>query len=959
MIIRVMHGSSPIEPRGFLPGRALSVLALARMRARSFLDLGALRTSLPLGLSLALGVTVAREAFAAPPDLGPPDRLPPETAVLADSLIRAGMPELVDELLADGARAHRVLVARAYVVAAAAREDPAKCDADLEAAEAAYREALSVSNDPPWRADVRRRLSAIRWRAELADLILLQRCAADVERFEAYGNLAPIPPRLAARLVAAIGEFRRTEAALQELRRDRRTTTTQAAPAAGANDNPETAADELLRTCSRHLAWALVVEARLLPESDVRRAANLREALERYKANAAGGATTDTAVAPAIGEAIALREMRRFDEAIAKLTPLAESTNDAANRARARFELARTKWRAGDPREAARLFASVSSANEPTSRPADSDADRFWVELAPVMRAAALLAEADAGSPRAKELRMLANEAFGALRLRGERWSSLIDAYQKKQSTLAAVPASQPLPDRMEAARQAMAAGKHAHAADAWRTILADPRGEPTAKLDVVRLDLAECLSKTDQPREAAELAGQVAVSTGDAALARRAATLATEAWRRVVAASALRDDELAMARAYRMLLERVKEWPASDDAALAAGGALQRAALWDDARVAYALVPKTSGHYWPARIAMVRCREAILRGDGPEGAAGATPSISNPAPSSNAPAPAAQPIPKALTAAALGRAGDVATEWEQLSRELDFAATADKTRRLELTALRDVAVLNAVEWLVRPDLGRYQEALQRLAAIDQPALPDNMRTRMLAFRVACYRALRTYDKLDAALAEFLPKASAETARPLLRGLVEELELEVGRLVNAGQPADARELAAEMVPMVRRVLEWLQAQRSQGSELPGLRLSVARLMVHAGQAVDALPLLEQAARDRSGDDQVRRYLALTYEQVARTRSDAPLDMADKAERAWAKFLDDRGLRQRAPHRYWEARYYWLRWQLDRGSPEFVAREIDRDRTAQPDLGGTPWRERLQELLEKARALSGR
>src|SRR5262249_59380111 len=94
------------------------------------------------------------------------------------------------------------------------------------------------------------------------------------------------------------------------------------------------------------------------------------------------------------------------------------------------------------------------------------------------------------------------------------------------------------------------------------------------------------------------------------AALARRAAEDAVEAWAAVVAESGLREDELELARVSLKAAGQAKDSAAADERVLLAAGAFERAGRLDEAQSAYARISQASPRFCVARFGTARCRQ-------------------------------------------------------------------------------------------------------------------------------------------------------------------------------------------------------------------------------------------------------------------------------------------------------------------------------------------------------------
>src|SRR5262249_43054046 len=100
------------------------------------------------------------------------------------------------------------------------------------------------------------------------------------------------------------------------------------------------------------------------------------------------------------------------------------------------------------------------------------------------------------------------------------------------------------------------------------------------------------------------------------------------------------------------------------------------------------------------------------------------------------------------------------------------------------------------------------------------------------------------------------------------------------------------------------------------------------------------------------------YLAASMaQQQADATSNPSKSNAEAAQGLWSKLLQDQQLRETQPSYYWEARFFWLQWQLRTGHAAEVLKGINAEKAWYPDLGGPPWQARILQLAEEARQSS--
>ena len=74
---------------------------------------------------------------------------------------------------------------------------------------------------------------------------------------------------------------------------------------------------------------------------------------------------------------------------------------------------------------------------------------------------------------------------------------------------------------------------------------------------------------------------------------------------------------------------------------------------------------------------------------------------------------------------------------------------------------------------------------------------------------------------------------------------------------------------------------------------------------------------------------------------------------EAAQTAWGRFLNDPVLREKAPERFQEARYYYLELLLLEGRAAEVENAIRQDRVWHADREASEWDGKFDELYERA------
>ena len=209
-------------------------------------------------------------------------------------------------------------------------------------------------------------------------------------------------------------------------------------------------------------------------------------------------------------------------------------------------------------------------------------------------------------------------------------------------------------------------------------------------------------------------------------------------------------------------------------------------------------------------------------------------------------------------------------------------------------------------------------------------------------------------------LEEYLVRYSGEDVGTTLIGLAAEMEKEVIRLNKARRTVEAERAAAEAIPTLQHLLEWIIARPAHVEHVHVVRFSLVRMLSWAKQYDEAALHLDMLIAEIPNNGEYIRTAAMLHEdragtfEIGRKRNAAQ----NKAEALWERLLTDKTLRLRAPDEYWQARYHWLKHQLRHGRAAEVVKGIETEKAWYPDLGGPQWSKRLMGLADRAREIAG-
>lgn len=875
---------------------------------------------------------ISTSLAAAPPDAvspedEPDDRLPRKTEQLVTALVERGMPELVEAAVAGRPTMFRAPIARAWVQAGLSARTAAQRERFFQQAATVYRTVIELENDRAWFVGERRRLRTAQWRVEFADLILRYWIAPDLDRFEITSGLACDRRRIADHLEDALAQYDDALALLDDL--DERK---------GEDEDPYLLLgiagkiDEMSHRCRLNRAWAALYAAMIGSRETRDHDQRLASALHAFDVVARNATDPTRKYNAMLGTGMALREMKRFDEAEAVLDRVRDSTAPAALTARARYEKARTLLSANQFNAARRELAALAARaqREPQDRASDAT---FYVRLAAVIRAYTDVLEAgtDEASDHARELRRSARRAFAHIADRGGPWSDVARVYldalaggHRGVEDLTAV-------ELRNMARKRMARHRYAEAASALQVLLDREDDESPDQRPEARFNLAVCRFQLGDVRSAAEAFLALARMQPSTDATRQSAAHAFRCWRQLALKSKDPADARRLSEAANILSQRSPKHPLAKEAPWTAAAAMEEAGDLTGAREAYLNVPPSSKRYWPARRGAIRCLQRSCD---------------------------AMPTTRAATqpdrATAVRRASQA---WRTFADQLQ--ATSPRPEGIDAPAWIAEARLSAATLLASDVLKNYDDCLKLLTG-----LPADR--RVLALQIRCQRGKGDLKQAIAVLGRFLELSPGPEAGGVLLGLAAEMEGEVARLRSAGRETEAARAAAETVEIIQALDEWVHTQpdTKQGEAVRRhagvVRISLVRALIQAGQHDEALRLLDKAMAEAPDDGNLIRYAARFQEQAAESGAPAKRGAAaDRAEALWARLLADAGLREHTPEVYWEARFHWLRHQLRHGHAAEVVRGIETEQAWYPDLGGPPWQARLLELATKARAAAER
>ncbi len=687
-----------------------------------------------------------------------------------------------------------------------------------------------------------------------------------------------------------------------------------------------------------NLGWSLYFLG-VFEADEVRRAELLGKAERKFQELVDSGQVGEMIYQCRLALGMAQRERGRLDEAARTMGyALAEGVPPAVG-AQARYELARTQIRAGKFDEARATLRPLVD-KDPEQLPEVERGAKFYINLAHLWDANSYLIEADAVRREAADTtartavlqkvqrcREAGVGRFRRLATRGGAWPALAQLYVAASVDLKAAPAELGTAELLYTAGVLIDGKKYREALP--RLTEAARREEPDKQLaGEVLFELGRCQYLLKQERAAAETFGRLAREQRGHPQAPQAAGLAYGLWGQLAERSKKPEDYLALADTLRNLLESFPEHPKREEAAWLLPVALQLAGRYDAAAEEFGKVPATAKHGDEARYRRVMCLRRAVEA----GRAGLSPD---------------EYRARAIKAA------------EAMLKYADEAAAsaAQAPRPEEVRNWAAEARLQAAELLASGGVDEYRRALSAVENFEAPRSGDEFLGRVLAARIRAYRGLRDFAAASQILTQYLRTAPAEQVGGTLGALARGMQDEVERLLAAGQAEAAAALAADALSTFEELEKWVQEDARRGTHLEAVQAGRARMLYLAGQTDGAGKLVDAllAKSPKNGNYQHLQALILT----SRLTPESPTAEVERAQAAWEALLADGAIRVRAPERYWEARYHWLALALRLGAAADVETAITQERVWRPDLGGEPWRAKLEGLLREARAAQGK
>ncbi len=815
-----------------------------------------------------------------------------------------------------------MLLGRAMANQAARARDERSRERAFEASQAFYEQWIESIARAPAGLAAKREFEAAGAHFELGAMLSTRWAGRMLDELEITAGLRGDRRAARERLTAALEHFNRAVEIITPLRDQRREREDEFF-ALGIYDRVQT----LLLDAQLRRAWTQYLLAVVTDDAQAR-----ERLLQAAEAN-----FRELIASPFVGAMIynvhlglgqTLRELGRHD---ASLAAIADATPEDVNpslRAQVTYERGRTLLAARRYEEARQALQPLVSRNVRQLSP-DEQPALLYFNLAKIYHALAFLREADelrtraAGSLSeevalrdAQRRRAAGLEALRDLGRQGGSWPALTQLLIASQVDRSAKVADLAPEELLYSARDLLNEQKTSAALERLSALVDRAEVDPDL-LGEALFEQGRALYQTGRTAAAADAFDRLARELRDHAKAEEAARFAYQLLSQLADASGASADYARLAATLQNLIESFPRHPQREEATWLLALAQQNAGDHEAAKLAFSTVPTNSPHWEEAQFRSAMLLRLIAEDAGEQQAALA--------------ADGAQAL-ETYAAAALDRASSPGAN----PRTEEWAAEA---------------LLNAAELRASSTLREYDAALAVADRFEQLFAVQRSAGRLLGVRIRASIGKSEFDRAAALLDEYLAVTPTEQVGGVLSSLASGLRAEVQRLSDSGDANAAQRLAREALPTFEQLLKWAVADVSRSALVMPAQYSLAQMQHAAGEheaaAESLIKLLAMAPRNGA-------YQALLAQTLTARYDEDPSDRRrDLAVAAWARLLADAALREHAPDQYWQARYNWLRLRLEAGDAQQVASAIREQRVWAPELGGDPWRQRLEALLERA------
>ncbi len=676
-----------------------------------------------------------------------------------------------------------------------------------------------------------------------------------------------------------------------------------------------------------NLAWANLYLGLVDPKNPEQRGKALANAERGFRELLDAGQDGESAARCKFGLGVALRELKKFDEAYRSFD---EAERDAGAALKAQIVYTRGRTLIGQEKfDEGRAILKPMAEIDADSLPEKEKPARFYYSLARLWEANSFLLEGEKKKTdiaTSAKLREAGVNRMNRLMNRGGPWPAVVAAFLPPSATLDADVRTLTPGELLLAARQLVEQKKHRQALLRLNEIVGRSQVAADTRADALML-VGECEYESGNLAAAADAFEKLATEAAKNAQAPKAIDIAYQLRAKAAEESKKSEDYVKLAQTLQKLVTNFPQHPKRAEAIWWLPVAHQAAGNYESAIQTFANVPKNSAHYVEAQFRRLMCKRLQLES-------------------------------KRATLAAADFKKNAAALAKELSEFADATTKAPSAApEADVKKWLPTAVVTAAELRSLPGVDDFSGALDALRDFETRFKGSELVGRALAVRIAAHRALKQFDEAAKVVEQYLQTVPAGQAGGVLATMAAGMQEEVERLQKEGRADDAKKLAGESIQTFEQLDLWVRADASRAGYVDGVTYGLARMRLTAGDLSRARELADLLVKRDASNGLYRLLLARILTGELGDSPKPPDPAISNTRAAWEALLRDTNLRNTAPETYWEARYEFLRMLLLEGRASEVEAAIRQEKLWSADFGGSRKRE-FDLLYKKAGGKSG-
>lgn len=809
------------------------------------------------------------------------------------------------------------------------RQKPAARDKAYKAADERYQTVLRALDTPTDEEPAKRDMDRVRVYVDYAGMILSGWCGGDLDRFEISGGKVGDRAALAAKLDKSRRLYDQAIGLIEPLDEDRENRLEEFLALGIYEDVKNYKPD-----CDFNFAFANLYYATVAGSEAKDYAAALQTAEEKLQRLIDDGRAGQQIYQCHLGLAMALREQGKFDRAHRHFRLASEEGADPVVIIQTRYEHARSLIKAGMYEEAREMLAPLL-AKDARNLPAEERGGKFYVHLGRLWDAKSYFAEASTiaraahkGGPGSAAMKIKSRRTretglgrMSRLVAEGGPWPAVVKLHIADSIRDGADPATLS-PTELKFAAQKLLDEKKYEEALKFLTEAAGRKDISARIAASILFELGKCHYNMDNLREAATAFDRVAVEHKTHANAPQAVEFAYKLWGQLAKETKDKDVYAKLAATLKNLVQSYPKHESRAEALWHLPTALQAAGDYDEASRQLGNVSKNHPKWEEAQYRRTLLVRPIIlaRRDA---------------------------LPPAEYKTAAGKAARKIRRYADDTLARAAKATTNKQQLLTWSA---EALINCAELLVSGGVGKHDEAIDALAGFEQRFADSDLIGRVLACRIRAQLGQGAFEEASELLHAYLKTVTPQEAASVLNGMARSMQGEIDEMRNAGRLDESRKMAGDAVYIFEQLVTAIEGDPQRASQAKIASYGLARMSYFAGKYDAAMKIVAELIKKNPKNGNYQRLHALVL--TDRLTDDAPADQLAAARKAWAPLLSP-ALRKKSPKLFWEARYNWLAVMFREGETIKVENAIRQDKVWYPGLGGSPWKEKLEALHQKA------